>query len=122
MKFEEFEKIVNQVLKKLPRKFTDILKKENIPVLVREKAPRVLQRECPGETVFGVFIGHSMKEKISYFFDLEPTRIELYKQSFEEEYGKKVTPVIKEKIAETLIHEIAHYFGFEEDEISSRGL
>ena len=121
MELEEFEDVVNETLERLPSKFRKILREEEIEILPREKVPVAVRERFPKKIVFGVFIGVSRKDKRTFSVQTEPTRIELYKESFEKVYGNRITDVIKERIAQTVIHEIAHYFGFNEDEIAARG-
>lgn len=121
MELEEFEDVVSETLERLPSKFRKILREEEIEILPREKVPVAVRERFPGKIVFGIFVGVSRKDKRTFSIQTEPTRIELYKESFEQVYGQGITNAIKERIAQTVIHEIAHYFGFNEDEIASRG-
>jgi predicted Zn-dependent protease with MMP-like domain len=51
---------------------------------------------------------------------MEPTRIELYKNSFEKAFHNQSD--MEEQIVKTVIHEIGHYFGFSEKELRRRNL
>jgi len=121
MELEEFEDVVSETLERLPSKFRKILREEEIEILSREKVPVAVRERFPKIIVFGVFVGVSRKNKSTFSIQTEPTRIELYKESFEQVYGQGITDAIKKRIAQTVIHEIAHYFGFNEDEIAARG-
>lgn len=121
IQIEEFEQVVKEVLKDLPEKFRNILQKEKIEILSREKVPRSVREKFPKRIIFGVFIGVSRKNKSVLFVPPEPTRIELYKECFEKVFGARMTIAMKERIAQTVMHEIAHYFGFNEEEIAERG-
>ena len=117
MQLDEFENIINESLKKLPDEFRDLLKKNQIQVIARETVPAPMNVRSRGKIIFGVFIG------VPYgrFFNIqtEPTRIELYKESFEKVFASETD--IKTQILKTVIHEIAHYFGFSESEIRHIG-
>jgi predicted Zn-dependent protease with MMP-like domain len=115
--FEEFESFVNASVKEIPKNFTEILDKNQIKVLAREKAPNELKNNYKGKIVFGIFIG----VPLGHFYNMsyQPTRIELYQDSFEQIYHNPDD--IKKQILITVIHEIAHYFGFSEDEIRKLG-
>lgn len=121
MKLAEFEKVVNAVLAGLPEEFRQILKKEKIEIISREKIPEAVRERFRSRIVFGIFAGVSRKDKRTFSIQTEPTRIELYKESFEKLFGSNMTDTIKERIAKTVIHEIAHYLGFSEEDIASRG-
>jgi len=117
MTFDEFEKVVGDALKEIPPKYREVLDKNRISVLAREKPPAPVLKKYKGGTVFGIFIG------VPYgrFFNTttEPTRIELYQSSFESVY--KDPGQMKRQILITVVHEIAHYFGFSESEIRKLG-
>lgn len=121
MDFEEFEKVVNEILKDIPEKYRKILRDERIEVVCRENVPMGVKQEFPGKIVFGLFAGVSKKNKRTFSVQAEPTRIEIYKESFEMIFGKQINNVMKEQILRTLIHEIAHYFGFSEEEVRAEG-
>lgn len=115
MELSEFEEAVEKALKKVPGKFRDILKEEGIPVLAREEVPTVLRKQYRGRLLFGIFTGVSYNNRSMFNFQTEPTRIELYKNSFEEAFSSR--DEIEEQIVKTVIHEIGHYFGFSEKEL-----
>jgi predicted Zn-dependent protease with MMP-like domain len=115
MELSEFEEAVEEALKKVPNEFRDILKREGIPVLAREKVPDVLQDQYKGHLLFGIFTGVSYNRRSMFNIQTEPTRIELYKNSFEKAFNNR--DEIEEQIVKTVVHEIAHYFGFSEKEI-----
>jgi len=121
MEFEKFEAAVIESVEQLPFNFKRILEEEGIEILARETVPRKVRETFPRAIVFGIFVGVSRKNKSSFMMQTEPTRIEIYQESFEKVYGHQLTDFFREKISQTVIHEIAHYFGFNEEEISERG-
>ena len=121
MDFEEFEKVVNEILKDMPEKYRKILRDERIEVICREYVPMGVKQEFPGKIVFGLFAGISKIKKRTFSIQTQPTRIEIYKESFERVFGPQINDAMKEQIYKTLIHEIAHYFGFNEEEVREKG-
>ena len=121
MQIEDFEKMVQETLEDIPDKYRKILREEKIEILPRENAPPAIKEKFPNKTVFGIFVGMPRKCKIVFSIQTEPTRIELYKESFEKVFGTNVSEAIKEQIRHTVIHEIAHYLGFTEEEIDKAG-
>lgn len=121
MDFEEFEKVVNEILKDIPEEYRKFLRDERIEVISREHVPVGVRQQFRGKIVFGLFAGISKSKKRTFSVQTQPTRIEIYKESFEMVFGREITGEMKEQIYKTLIHEIAHYFGFNEEEVRHRG-
>jgi len=120
MELGEFEETIEKALNKVPKKFREILKREDIQVLAREKVPGVLQDQYKGHLLFGIFAGVPYNRRSMFNIQMEPTRIELYKNSFEKAFNNQID--MEEQIVKTVIHEIGHYFGFTEKELRRRNL
>jgi predicted Zn-dependent protease with MMP-like domain len=120
MELSEFEETIAKALNKVPKKFRDILKREDIQVLARDAVPDVLQDRYKDHLLFGVFIGVPYNRRSMFSIQMEPTRIELYKNSFEKAFRNRDD--MEEQIVKTVIHEIGHYFGFSEKELRRRNL
>jgi predicted Zn-dependent protease with MMP-like domain len=96
-----FEEHVRRALDSLPPKLAAGL--ENIAVVVEEENP-----EDPD--LFGLF------EVDEYM----PARISIYRRPLEEDFGDDPGRLEKE-IRITVLHELAHYFGIEEDRLDELG-
>jgi predicted Zn-dependent protease with MMP-like domain len=118
MELSEFEEAIEKALDKVPEKFREILQREDIQVLARENVPDSLRRRYKGSLLFGIFTGVPYNKRSMFTIQMEPTRIELYKDSFEKAFDSKSE--MEEQIAITVIHEIGHYFGFSEKELRRR--
>ncbi len=121
MDFEEFERVVKEILKDIPEEYRKILRDERIEVICREYVPMGVRQQFSGKIVFGLFSGIPKNKKRTFSVQTQPTRIEIYKESFEMVFGREINSTMKEQIYRTLIHEIAHYFGFNEEEVRSKG-
>lgn len=119
MEMSEFEGAIEKALNKIPKQFREILEREDIQVLPRETVPAVLRSRYRGRLLFGIFTGVPFNRRSTFDFQVEPTRIELYKSSFEQAFGSDSE--MEEQIVKTVIHEIGHYFGFSERELRRRG-
>ena len=117
MTLQEFEHIIETAVEKLPEKFRDILEKNQVRLIPRTNVPKPLREKYKNHVVFGVFIGVPFGRFTN--IQTEPTRIELYKSSFERYY--RDPKQIEQQIVITVVHEIAHYFGFSEQEIRKNG-
>ena len=90
----------------------------NIAVIVEDEPPRSLLREMnvpPGDTLFGLYQGLPLTERAWDYGNALPDRILLFQGPHERE-ADDVEDLVAE-VTETLIHEIGHYFGMDEDEI-----
>lgn len=113
MRFREFETIVDESLAELPGEFRDALADNGISVIPREKVPAPLRAENRDGLVFGVFAGVPYGRFVAAHF--EPTRIELYLESFNRAFHDPAE--IRRQVRITVLHEAGHYFGFTEQEI-----
>ena len=101
MKPEEFEEHVRAALDLLP---ADIAAKlENLAVVVEDE-----NREEPD--LFGLF------DEEPYM----PARVTIYRLPLVEEFGDDVE-LLREEIQITVLHEVAHYFGIDEDRLAELG-
>jgi predicted Zn-dependent protease with MMP-like domain len=120
MELSEFETAIEKALNKVPKRFRDIMQREDIQVLARDEVPEVLRNRYKGSLLFGIFTGVPFNRRSMFNIQMEPTRIELYKESFELAFRDR--DKMEEQIAKTVVHEIGHYFGFSEKELRHRGL
>ncbi|MCD4813604.1 metallopeptidase family protein [bacterium] len=121
MTFETFEQAVDEAVEQIPEKFKQILETEGLEIIPRDIVPERVHELFPDRIVFGIFAGISRKHRNVFNIQLEPTRIEIYQESIEQVFGPLPTPQVKDQIVKTVIHEIAHYFGFNEKEVRERG-
>jgi len=121
MEFEEFEKVTNKISRDIPEEYRKILRDEDIEILCREHVPAGVRHQFPRKIIFGLFSGIPKNKKRTLSVHTQPTRIEIYKDSFERVFGGEINSEMKEQIYRTLVHEIAHYFGFNEEEVRERG-
>lgn len=122
MDFSDFETVVEEAYEQMPAEFKDILDEKEIAVIAREKVPEPIKKKYPGMTVFGIFIGVPYGRFTN--IQSEPTRIEIYMDSFQSYFGGKSEAAheeMKKQIQRTVVHEVAHYLGFSEEKIRKLG-
>ncbi|HKT82150.1 MAG TPA: metallopeptidase family protein [Vicinamibacterales bacterium] len=105
-------------LSSIPRRFRNAM--ANIAIVVEDEPPRSLLREMdiePPDTLFGLYQGIPLPERSWAHGNVLPDRILLFQGPHEREALDDDDLVAS--IAETLIHEIGHYFGLSEDEIEA---
>jgi predicted Zn-dependent protease with MMP-like domain len=113
MKRVEFERLVEQALAELPARYRTLL--ENIVVIVEDR-PRGQRRRTPAdeELLLGEFVGIPRTEK-SVLEPGPPDQVFLYQKNIEAVC--ETEEEIREEIRLTVLHELGHYFGLEEDEL-----
>jgi predicted Zn-dependent protease with MMP-like domain len=113
---EKFERLVADALASIPRRFRDAMR--NIAIVVdAEPSPDLLaEMEIePPDTLLGLYQGIPLTERRWDAGNDLPDRILIFQgphaRASDDEDDLAVA------IAETLIHEIGHYFGMSEEEI-----
>jgi len=115
MKRERFTRVVEEVLDSLPQEFRSRIR--NVTVLVEDQPPHQ-PASRPGQRrqlVLGLFHGVPTTKKS--FFDLPtgPDRIVLYQKNIEAVCSSEAE--VREQIRLTVIHELGHYFGMDENQL-----
>jgi predicted Zn-dependent protease with MMP-like domain len=120
MNRKSFEKLVRQALERIPAEFQAAMK--NVAVVIRSRPGREADPEevgGPGEALYGLYQGVPLPDRTTDDSGLPPDVIFLYQESLEEDYPDR-EDLIRE-IEITVVHEIAHYFGFDEDTLAEYG-
>jgi predicted Zn-dependent protease with MMP-like domain len=113
---EDFERHVTDALATIPRRFRNAMR--NIAIVVEDEPSEQLLREMeiePPDTLFGLYQGTPLTERHWDHGNALPDQILLFQGPHERE-AQDDDDLIG-SVAETLIHEIGHYFGLSEEEI-----
>jgi predicted Zn-dependent protease with MMP-like domain len=113
---QEFQRLVEEALHDIPRRFRDEM--ENIAIVIEDEPPPDLLEEMeiePPDSLYGLYQGTPLTERGWAQGNVLPDRITLYQNPIEEDSEDHEDVIVC--IAETLIHEIGHYFGLSEEEI-----
>ena len=120
MQRKQFESLVQDAIRELPQEFRDKL--TNVAIVIEDYPSQELldRMEVPeDETLFGLYEGVPLTERGHFDAPLYPDRILIFQGPIEEECD---TPdEIREEVRITLLHEIAHFFGFDDEELEERG-
>jgi len=110
-----FEKLVQNSLRRLPRRFKK--KIENVSVEVEDRPSAELLRGMgiTSGTLFGLYQGVPLTERGWNYGNMLPDRIVIYQSPIESEAASPSE--IEEIVLETVIHEIGHYFGIGDEEL-----
>mgnify|MGYP003622585072 CR=1 FL=1 len=107
---EEFEELVSDGLDALPEEMLAGL--DNVVFMIED-------RPADGADLLGVYEGFSVVDRSTYGFGEMPDRITLFRENLLE-YCATHEELVDE-IHITLVHEIAHYYGIEEDRLHELG-
>ncbi len=108
---EEFETLVATALDTIPSELATVM--DNVVVLVAE--------EPPGEDreLLGLYEGTPLTERDSWYAGVLPDRITLFRQPLLRACGSRDDVV--EEVRVTVVHEVAHHFGIDDDRLHELG-
>jgi len=119
---DDFERLVAEALDALPREVAVEL--ADVPVLVeRWLEPEELQLNDPplSPLIYGMFRGHSLRERSgSDPWSLIPPQILIYQRNCELLCRDRAETL--EQIRITVLHEVGHFLGLDEEDLAARGL
>lgn len=119
----EFDREVRKAARKLPRQFRQCL--DRVPVVVQDVPDAALaegeDRDEVAPDILGLFDGVPLPETSEFDApQLRPNSIYLFQRNLERAARDRGDLV--EQIRITLYHELAHYLGFEEEDMDGMGL
>jgi predicted Zn-dependent protease with MMP-like domain len=118
--YEQFGELVEEALKGLPEEFARRM--ENVIVEVEPRPSRQLlaQMKLPrGHMLLGYYHGVPLTEKsVSAPYEM-PEQILLFKDNIESIC--RTQQEVVEQVRKTLLHEIGHHFGMDEDDLDEVG-
>ena len=117
-----FEALVAEALDDLPEYVQQRL--ENVAVLVEARAgPERLRSlgHAPGDDLLGLYEGVNRIDRAAGYHLATPDRITLFWKPILEEVGSADPAAIREEVRKTIIHEVAHHFGIDDDELEQLG-
>ena len=106
-----FEEHVRAALDSLPAELQNAM--SNVEIVVEDENP-----EEPD--LYGLYLGIPLTERDEGYAGVLPDKIEIYRIPLEEEFGNDPA-VLEDEIRITVVHEIAHHFGIDEDRLSELG-
>jgi predicted Zn-dependent protease with MMP-like domain len=115
-----FDRALRKALSDLPPVFREAL--DNVAVVVEEWPPGWLLDELgiPAEdTLYGFYHGIPLPDRSIQDSGNLPDKISIYRGPLEEDFPDREE--LCREIRVTLLHEIGHYFGMDEEELSRLG-
>lgn len=109
---ERFEDLVAEAIDGLPSWVRERL--ENVQVIVEDRPPKGEQ------ALLGLYEGIPLTERGNDYTWALPDRITLFRRTIEREAGDDPAAV-KGVVADTVIHEVAHFFGISDERLHELG-
>ncbi len=107
-----FDDHVRRALDSLPPDLRSAM--SNVEVVVEEENP-----EDPD--LFGLYLGIPLVDRESTSYQgVLPDKIAIYRKPLEEEFGDD-PDILEDEIRITVLHEVAHHFGIDEDRLEHLG-
>jgi len=110
----QFEALVEKALRRLPRTFKDRIR--NVAVVVEDWADDATLAEMgiePPDTLYGLYRGVDLTRRDSGYGNVLPDTVTIYQGPIEEDCEDEEE--MAELVRETVVHEIGHYFGLDDE-------
>ena len=115
VKQRDFDELVERALEEVPQELSELL--ENIVIVVDDWPEAHMLAKGEDDTLYGLYEGVPITQRGSDYYGL-PDRITIFRGPLERDFPPDE---LEEEIRVTVVHEIAHYFGFDEDRIEELG-
>ena len=119
MKRDHFERLVSQAVAELPQTFRGRL--QNVVVIIEDAPSHELLEEmgmARDEALFGLYEGTPLTVR-GVDAPLYPDRIWIFQRPIEAECHTEEE--IKHEIKTTIVHEVAHFFGLDDEYLEELG-
>jgi predicted Zn-dependent protease with MMP-like domain len=115
MKREHFVQVVEEALDSIPQEFRRRIR--NVAVLVEDVPPNQPSPQSgeQKQLLLGLFHGVPTTKKSIFDLPMGPDHIVLYQRNIEAVCSSEAE--VREQICLTVIHELGHYFGMDENQL-----
>ena len=117
----QFITLVRQALSDIPDPFREHLKHVDIVVKSRPNAADLEDADlAPDESMYGFYRGIPLTERDSSYGMVVPDVINIYQEPLEEDFPDHAELLAEIRI--TVLHELAHFFGIDDNRLEELGL
>jgi predicted Zn-dependent protease with MMP-like domain len=107
---EDFEALVGEALDQIPDELARLM--DNVVVLVEDHPPA-------GRSLLGLYHGVPLTERGQYYAGMLPDTITIYRMPILRMCHSPAEAV--EQVRVTVVHEVAHHFGIDDDRLDELG-
>jgi len=118
MSHKRFEQVAEKALRELPNEVLEWL--ANVPILVDDRPSEAMVLDGIDPRVLGLFTGVAVPNQSVLGGTPENGVIHLFQRNLERE--SRDDEALADEIRITVLHETAHYFGYDEDDLDRMGL
>lgn len=120
MRRSDFERLIFRALEEIPDEFRNAL--QNIDIQVRWRpTPAELRRVGVRRgSLFGLYLGVPLPNRGRHYSMTLPDTIVIYQHTHERHCRSEAA--IMEQVRQTVLHEIGHYLGIDEDRLQELGI
>jgi predicted Zn-dependent protease with MMP-like domain len=115
MPAERFERLVDGALAAIPPPFSAALRE--VAIVVEDEPTREQLRDADG--LYGIYEGIPRTERTDDFVP-SPNKITLFRRALEEDFPDPAD--LEEEVRLTVIHELAHHLGIDDDRLDELGV
>ena len=114
---QDFYELVEKALEELPPELAELL--ENVAIVV-DDWPDYSTPLVPGESdvLYGLYEGVPLTERAAGYYGFLPDKITIFRGPLERDFSREE---LEEQVRITVVHEIAHHFGFDEERLRELG-
>ncbi len=116
-----FEQLVTEALDSLPDEILAWL--DNVAIVIGEWPTReqlVRAGLAPGDLLFGLYVGVPKTQRGVTYGETVPDKIVIFRQPIERVC--RTSAQIRAQVRRTVLHEIGHHFGLDEEELRAAGV
>ena len=117
-----FRQLVREAVASLPPEL--LQRVQNVEIVI-ERRPTARDRKVagipPGHTLLGLYHGVPLTARGENYNLVLPDRISIYQEPIEDLSGDD-DDRIREEVRKTVLHEIGHYFGIDDDRLHELGM
>ena len=114
----DFYELVERALEGLPPELSSLL--DNVAIVVEDwpEGSTNSAAEGRGDALYGLYEGVPLTERGNSYYGVLPDRITIFRGPLERDFR---ADELEEQVRITVVHEIAHFFGFGEERLEELG-